>query len=639
MSDPASERTAGSGGRAKRGTGVGEWTLAASLIAAHVALALHGASVHSAVFDEVVYAPAGYAYLTTGDYRLNAEHPPLLKLWTALPWIGTGLSTQGTPGWEASDQWRFGIAMLFESGHDPRALLARSRAMIVVLSAVAAVGVFLTARWTAALVDPRGSGSVAGMTALALYAFDPLVIGHAGLATTDVGGASLFFLASAATLRALRVGGRGVTVAAGVLTGAALASKFTAVLLLGLLPVAAWLAARPDAVSRPGHASRPWGTAGWIAVIAGAVLVATYGPAGPARYVEGLGMLLYHGEVGHPAYAFGHYGREGWWWYFPAAWAVKTPIPILAASLAGVAVLAAQWKRGAAAAVPLLLAPAAVAAIASGSSLNLGVRHLLPATPFLAVAAGVAAQRVWRFRAGRAAVVAVVAWLAIGTARVHPDEIAYANEVAGGPERLWTRLADSNVDWGQDLPALVREVSRAPLRMLYLAYLGTADPAAYGLPAYVWIPSFDMIPKRSARGPDPEGREWIAVSVTNLLGVYSASHDAYAWLRERRRAAFPGHSIALFDITGDAEAHRTIGAIALSYGEAAAAATALLRAVELRPDDGAAWEDLARANAELGRFPEARECCVEAARLMPDSVATRELCERIRAQTGSGDAN
>ena len=106
-------------------------------------------------------------------------------------------------------------------------------------------------------------------------------------------------------------------------------------------------------------------------MIAGAVLVATYGPAGPGRYLDGLGMLLHHGEVGHPSYAFGHYGRAGWWWYFPAAWAVKTPIPILVASLGGGALLVVAWKRGGVPAALLILAPMAVAAIAIGSSMRL----------------------------------------------------------------------------------------------------------------------------------------------------------------------------------------------------------------------------------------------------------------------------
>ncbi len=35
--------------------------------------------------DEVVHIPRGYFYLTERNFRLNAEHPPLAKLWSSFP--------------------------------------------------------------------------------------------------------------------------------------------------------------------------------------------------------------------------------------------------------------------------------------------------------------------------------------------------------------------------------------------------------------------------------------------------------------------------------------------------------------------------------------------------------------------------
>jgi hypothetical protein len=340
-------------------------------------------------------------------------------------------------------------------------------------------------------------------------------------------------------------------------------------------------------------------------------------------------MLRHHGEVGHPAFAFGEHTEHGWWWFFPAAWAVKTPVPILIASAAGAALLFFRVRRGPASALALVLAPALIVAAAMASSLNLGVRHLLPATPFLAVAGGLAAA--WAIRKGRLASGAValgLMWLAAGTIRVHPDEMAYANEPSGGPDRLWRLLADSSVDWGQDLPALAEAVGRHPLRRLYLGYFGTADPAAYGLP-YRWIPSMRMIERRYEDGPDPGGKEWIAISVTNLHEVYSVGKESYAWLRERPFAAFPGRSIALFDVTGDALAHRRLGEVAMRYGDAPAAEGPLRRAVELSPDDGEVRLSLARVLADLSKWDDARAECAEAERLLP-ATGTREVCDAIR---------
>ena len=52
-------------------------------------------SAKSLTFDEVVYIPAGYSYVTTGDYRLNPEHPPLA---TWEPIVGHVLAASGTFG-------------------------------------------------------------------------------------------------------------------------------------------------------------------------------------------------------------------------------------------------------------------------------------------------------------------------------------------------------------------------------------------------------------------------------------------------------------------------------------------------------------------------------------------------------------
>jgi tetratricopeptide (TPR) repeat protein len=259
-------------------------------------------------------------------------------------------------------------------------------------------------------------------------------------------------------------------------------------------------------------------------------------------------------------------------------------------------------------------------------------------TPFLAAAGGVAGARLWRTGlAGRLAGLALAGWLAGGVLAVHPDEIAYANEAAGGPRKLWRLLTDSNVDWGQDLPALSDEVGRHPLRRLYLAYFGSADPAAYGL-RYSWIPAAGPAPRRYEDGGDPAGREWIAIGVTNLVDVFNFSrtsrrHDAHAWLRARPFTAFPGHSIALFDITGDAEAHLRLGRTAMAFNEAAAAEPALRRAAELAPANGEVRLDLARVLAALGRLEEAAAACDDAERML-EASRTQEFCGRVRAALG-----
>jgi hypothetical protein len=35
--------------------------------------------------DEIIHIPAGYYHLVAGEFQINNEHPPLVKMWAALP--------------------------------------------------------------------------------------------------------------------------------------------------------------------------------------------------------------------------------------------------------------------------------------------------------------------------------------------------------------------------------------------------------------------------------------------------------------------------------------------------------------------------------------------------------------------------
>ena len=562
----------------------------------------------------MVYPAAGYAALRTGEVRFNREHPPLMKLLTGATWLSTDLPVSAAPGWREKNQWAFGRHLLYGAGHDAGKLLARARFPVALLS-----GLLVLAVWGAAR---RLFGAVAGWSAAMLVALDPLVLAHAGLATTDLGAAALAFGATLAIPWAAQRGGRARVLAAGGLLGAALAAKFSTVVLLALLPVTVWLGR--DRLR--GALLRVAGMAG----VAFLVVTATYGRAGPGPWLEGLQMLLTHDAAGHPAYAFGRWGDGGWWWYFPAAWAVKTPLILLAAQAAGL-VWVLRSRRRAAESWALLLAAGLFGATAMMASLNLGVRHLLPVVPSLAVLGGGAAAALWGSRAGKASLLGAGALLAGGTLAVHPDEITDANLLVGGPDRLWRVLSDSNVDWGQALPSLARALEGRPVRRLYLGYFGTADPHADGL-RYVWVPGMNMIERRVEEGPHPDGREWLAVSVTTLLDVYTERHSAYAWLRDRPMTAFPGHAIALYDVTGETEVFVRLGETALALGEPEAALAPLVRAAELRPSDVALHVLLARLTASLGLAAETDATCARAVALAGTSSQEAELCALLSRQ-------
>ena len=207
--------------------------------------------------------------------------------------------------------------------------------------------------------------------------------------------------------------------------------------------------------------------------------------------------------------------------------------------------------------VRLFLVPVAVFFLASvGTTYNIGIRHLLPIYPFLALFGGALFARAWeRRRESKRARAAAALWLllpvvsAAELVRIHPHELSYFNPLAGGPSGGARILSDSNIDWGLDLRRLAAELKRrgVPKEDLTVSYFG-GDNVSYRL----GVPDF------SAR-PVVHGR-LAAISVFMLQAgpEFSEYHgdpamaEALRGLQRRVAAGRPagriGHSIYLFEL-------------------------------------------------------------------------------------------
>ena len=136
----------------------------------------------SAIFDETAHIPAGYSYLTMHDMRLNPEHPPLLKDLAALPLTFMQLKFDTTQAFWTTDvngQWVAGNNLFWQMGNNADQLIFWARIPLVLLSLIFGLFIF---KWTKEL-----AGTIAGLFALILYAFDPNILGHNHFVTTDVG--------------------------------------------------------------------------------------------------------------------------------------------------------------------------------------------------------------------------------------------------------------------------------------------------------------------------------------------------------------------------------------------------------------------------------------------------------------------
>jgi hypothetical protein len=117
-------------------------------------------------------------------------------------------------------------------------------------------------------------------------------------------------------------------------------------------------------------------------------------------------------------------------------------------------------------------------------------------------------------------------------------------------------VADSNLDWGQDLPQLKAYMDREGLPVVYLSYFGTDRPEVYGI-RYQPLRGYGRVgPTVDDAVPADAPRHVLAVSANNLIGSYLDDPDTYAWLRGRTPVAVLGGSIHVFDLTGDPDAIR-----------------------------------------------------------------------------------
>jgi 4-amino-4-deoxy-L-arabinose transferase-like glycosyltransferase len=522
------------------------------------------------IWDEPEHIAVGLALIDRNEYLYDDQHPPLARLAAAigphLDGARAPIDTGPGPGMNGEEAGR---QILYHSSASYDRLLTLARLGMLPFLVVL---IFAVWQWMW-----RYHGAAVAWLASAFLLSTPVILGHAGVVALDVPVTALCTLSFYVLLRWLESPSLGRAALVGLVVGLAVSTKLSAlpfIGLAGLALLAAHLLCTRRAVPRPPLRPRVGGAA--IALlIALLTVIAVYGPhlvylttpdlapskalnalVGDSGWLHDAGYRLaarlpvplgvqevplnilgveWHNSHGHHAFLLGQTDLMGWWYFYPVALAVKTPLPLLLLGLTGLTLLALRgWRERS---VPLLAAPLCFTVIfvfcCSYSHINIGVRHVLVLYPLLAIGAAAATAALWaRYRAGavRAALAALLLWQFSTLAFAYPDYLAYFNAFGGDhPERI---LVDSDLDWGQDLRRLSVELARRKVRSVSLAYMGTADLTREQLPAFQLL------------APGQRASGWIAADMLSM----KEQPDGYAWLASHTPVTRVGKSIDLYYI-------------------------------------------------------------------------------------------
>jgi len=547
------------------------WLTAVALLAIQVTLALTMVHRESLTFDEDDHMFAGYMMWKAADYGLNPEHPPLVKLLANIPilsddlWVPPPLHHQ----FFKTEAYLNGRDWLARNDGDRQHLVFKMRMSAELLAIGLCLFVFLAARgWF---------GDAAGLIALALVVFDPNVLAHSALVTTDIG-VSCFFVAAIWTF--YRFATRPTVIRlllVGLATGLLLATKHSGILIGPMfVSLIAWEVLTAPGAERKRTALRL--TGGFVAIVVLSVFVlwCFYGfryaarPAGmafspsiaryaaplphfesasvvavsrlhllPESYLIGL-VDVKRAAADYPTFLLGKVYPHGLWDYFPFVILIKTTLGLLLLLvLATFAIVTGKLTKRRE--VFYALAPPVLyLAVAMMAGMNIGVRHLLPMYAFAIIFAAAATvtlagmNRRWAILCSALIVAHVLSSLL-----VFPNEIAYANEAWGGPKNVHNLLSDANVDWGQQLLQVKQWQDRHPDQECWFAYFARPeiDPGVYGIRCHAlptadtqWFGGVGLVPP-SITGDvlisagDLSGCEWPSAQVNPYRSFQSLHPD------------------------------------------------------------------------------------------------------------------
>lgn len=555
----------------------------------------------SLVVDEVAHIPAGYSYLTQKDFRLNPEHPPLAKNLSALPLLFLDLNFPKGENWQKIgniQQWDVGNEFIFDSNNNPDQIIFWARVPIIILLLITGWFVFF---WTKKI-----GGNKPALFALTLFCFSPTFIAHGRLVTTDVAATLGFLLGIYFWIKFLQNQNIKNFILSGLTLGIALCLKFSTILLLPVFALTIFLYAffyndiglkkificfvfliliflfafcfiiwpiyYFHTINYP--AQRQFEDIVDVFIINSPVLENILIQASHnsilrpfLHYAFGLAMALCRIDKGNTVYFLNTLSdRGGWWYYFPVLYLFKVPLALhfICLTFLGLGiiylkkvkikfVLIKEWIKKNFSVASLILFFIIYWALSMASTLNIGIRHVLPTFPIIYMILGLGMfPLINNLQKNNKKIISVFlillfSWYVFSSLYVFPHYLSYYNELAGGTKNGYKIAVDSNYDWGQDLTRLADFVEKNKIEKIKILYFG-AENFSYRMGA--GAEKLDIL-----SGPQ---NGWFAISAGYLTAYTSKYFHGYEniekfgllkWLFEKHEPiARAGHSIFIYYI-------------------------------------------------------------------------------------------
>ena len=503
--------------------------------------------------DEPLHIVAGTEAWRLDRFERWNDHPPLVFLLSTLP----ELVVHGKISIGEDVKYADAISP------NPEVVAWAGRSVIVLMGVLLDLLLWITAR--------RLFSEGAANFALALFAFSPSLIANFSISCNDGATALVTFAVAMQLVYWRRSQSWGRAIALGLLLGAMLSTKFSLPAMFALA-LALVLILKPTAVE---WNPRNWN---WRQAIAMALLafffvwgtyffhwtkvevkngfvtvtspnrtkpatgdthrhfnLTAYLPAG--EYIEGMGRVANHLNLGHPTYFMGQISHDkGWKMYFPTVVALKWPPVILALFLSALILALMRKIKFPADLLIFSLFPGLYFFIAIFSKVDLGERHILLIYPF----ALLFVASVWHYAREKRAILALLTVLVlvnvVDTLRYAPGYLSYFTPFVN-PATSWKLLSDSNLDWGQGLLAL-RDYQAQHPETLHVAYFGTMDPKLYGI-------------RYTPLEPGQRVTGTVVVSATHLSGQLLDDPNGYHWLLQYPTKTILDHSLHVFEVPAD----------------------------------------------------------------------------------------